>query len=138
MPESVNVSGYVVMTDRLYTETHEWVKVEGSKAYIGVTDYAQKELKDVVGVDLPTRGKLYRRGDVLAYLDSVKATAEVYAPVSGVVVKVNEKLHEDPLLINKDPYGDGWIALVELANPEELSQLIGPQEYAAVLERKSK
>jgi glycine cleavage system H protein len=117
----------------LYTETDEWVKVEGDVARIGVTDYAQKMLRDVVGVELPKPGARVRRGQSVAVIESIKATAEVYTPVTGTVVEVNERLKEEPELVNKDPYGGGWIVAVKMDDLKELEQLLKPQEY---IERK--
>jgi len=117
----------------LYTETDEWVKVEGDVARIGVTDYAQKMLRDVVGVELPKLGAKVRRGQSIAVIESIKATAEVYTPVTGTVVEVNERLRDEPELVNKDPYGGGWIVAVKIDDPKELEQLLKPQEY---IERK--
>jgi glycine cleavage system H protein len=117
----------------LYTETDEWVKVEGDVARIGVTDYAQKMLRDVVGVELPKQGAKVRRGQSIAVIESIKATAEVYTPVTGTVVEVNERLRDEPELVNKDPYGGGWIVAVKMDDPKELEQLLKPQEY---IERK--
>jgi glycine cleavage system H protein len=117
----------------LYTETDEWVKVEGDVARIGVTDYAQKMLRDVVGVELPKPGARVRRGQSVAVIESIKATAEVYTPVTGTVVEVNERLRDEPELVNKDPYGGGWIVAVKIDDPKELEQLLKPQEY---IERK--
>jgi glycine cleavage system H protein len=117
----------------LYTETDEWVKVEGDVARIGVTDYAQKMLRDVVGVELPKLGAKVRRGQSVAVIESIKATAEVYTPVTGTVVEVNERLRDEPELVNKDPYGGGWIVAVKMDDPKELEQLLKPQEY---IERK--
>ena len=117
----------------LYTETDEWVKVEGDVARIGVTDYAQKMLRDVVGVELPKQGAKVRRGQSIVVIESIKATAEVYTPVTGTVVEVNERLRDEPELVNKDPYGGGWIVAVKIDDPKELEQLLKPQEY---IERK--
>jgi glycine cleavage system H protein len=117
----------------LYTETDEWVKVEGDVARIGVTDYAQKMLRDVVGIELPKPGARVRRGQSVAVIESIKATAEVYTPVTGTVVEVNERLRDEPELVNKDPYGGGWIVAVKMDDPKELEQLLKPQEY---IERK--
>jgi glycine cleavage system H protein len=113
----------------LYTETDEWVKVEGDVARIGVTDYAQKMLRDVVGVELPKQESKVRRGQSVAVIESIKATAEVYTPVTGTVVEVNERLRDEPELVNKDPYGGGWIIAVKMDDPKELEQLLKPQEY---------
>lgn len=138
MSERIEVSGYVVLRDRLYTEEDEWVRIEGGKAYIGITDYAQKQLRDIVGVDLPIVNRLYRRGEVLAYVDSVKATAEVYAPLSGRVVRVNEELVDDPQLMNRDPYGVGWIAVIELSDLDEAKELMSAEDYVSYIRSRAR
>jgi glycine cleavage system H protein len=120
---------FVVDDKLLYTETDEWVRVEGEVARIGITDYAQKMLRDVVGVELPRQGAKVKRGQSVAVIESIKATAEVYTPVTGTVVEVNEKLRDEPELVNKDPYGGGWIVAVKMDDPKELEQLLKPQEY---------
>jgi len=107
---SLGKVSFVVDDSLLYTETDEWVRVEGSRVRVGITDYAQKQLKDVVGVDLPKVGQEINEGMDLAVLESVKATAEIYSPVTGKVVEVNERLLDEPELINKEPYDGGWIA----------------------------
>jgi len=124
---------FVVDDKLLYTETDEWVRVEGEVARVGITDYAQKMLRDVVGVELPRQGAKVKRGQSVAVIESIKATAEVYTPVTGTVVEVNEKLRDEPELVNKDPYGGGWIIAVKMDDPKELEQLLKPQEY---IERK--
>jgi len=131
-------SGYKVATDRLYTREDEWVKVENGKATIGITDYAQKQLKDIVGVDLPVLGRTYRKGEAIAFVDSIKASAEVYAPLSGKVIEINESLQDDPQLINKDPYGDGWIARIEVLNMDETKDLMKPEEYVEYIRRRAR
>ncbi|MCD6455145.1 MAG: glycine cleavage system protein GcvH [Candidatus Aminicenantes bacterium] len=124
----------MVLDELYYTKSHEWVKVEGEKATIGITDFAQSELQDIVYVELPEMGKVINKGDVLCSIDSVKSSAEVYAPVSGEVVEVNEKLSAEPELINKDPYGEGWIAVIKISNPDEISELLSAKEYEEMLE----
>lgn len=119
--------------DLLYTSEHEWVKVEGSKARVGVTDYAQKELGDVVFVDLPSVGDTLAAGQAFAVIESVKSVSDVYSPVSGTVQAVNDRLSDSPELINQSPYGDGWIAEIEIANPSELERLMSAEEYEASL-----
>lgn len=121
---------FVVEDKLLYTETDEWVRVEGEVARIGITDYAQKMLRDVVGIELPRQGAKVKREQSVAVIESIKATAEVYTPVTGTVVEVNEKLRDEPELVNKDPYGGGWIVAVKMDDPKELEQLLKPQEYA--------
>jgi len=128
----VEVKGNVYDVDDglLYTKTDEWVRVEDGMIRVGVTDYAQKELKDIVGVELPEPGREVERGEPVAVLESVKATAEVYAPVDGVIEEVNERLLEEPELINKDPYGEGWIFTMRPSAPEQLKELLTPEAYA--------
>jgi glycine cleavage system H protein len=119
--------------DLKYTKTDEWVRVEGDKAVVGVTDYAQKMLKDIVGVDLPEVGAKVSMGEAVATLESVKATADVYAPLSGEVIEVNERLLDEPELINKDPYGEGWIFAIKPSNLEELNKLLDHKAYVEKL-----
>ncbi len=135
MAEKIEVKGYIVLGDRLYTKSDEWVKVEDEDiAYIGITDYAQKKLRDIVGVELPEVGKEVKKGDVVATLESVKAAAEVYTPVSGSIVEVNERLYEEPEIINKDPYGEGWLCKIKLVDRSELQDLLKPEDYAKKIE----
>ncbi len=120
---------FYVLKDLLYTESDEWVRREDGVVRVGVTDFAQKELKDVVAVELPEVGRRVKKGEAVATLDSIKTTADVYSPVTGEVVEVNERLLEEPELINKDPYGDGWIFAVKLEDPGELEQLLTWEKY---------
>ena len=122
-----------IADDLLYTETDEWARVEDDSVRVGITDYAQKMLRDIVGVELPEVGRSVKRGEPVATLESVKATAEVYAPVSGEVTKVNERLLEEPETINKDPYGDGWILVLRVADKAELGKLLDHKGYVAKL-----
>ncbi len=116
--------------DLKYTKTDEWVKVEeGNRARVGVTDYAQKMLKDIVGVDLPEEGSEVSKGEAVATLESVKATADVYAPLTGKIVEVNERLFDEPEVINKDPYGEGWLFVIEYAKPDEINDLLDHKAY---------
>jgi len=101
-----------------------------------VTDYAQKKLRDIVGVELPEIGREVRAGEVVVSLESVKAAAEVYAPVSGRIVEVNERLEEEPELINSDPYGEGWLFKIEIADPRELEKLLTPEKYAEHIKKR--
>lgn len=112
-----------------YTKDHEWVKVEGSKVTVGITDFAQHQLGDIVFVELPAVDDEVGHGDSFAVLESVKAAADVYAPLAGTIVEVNEGLEDDPALVNTDPYGDGWLAVFELAEGEEISGLMTAEEY---------
>ncbi len=137
-PIIVRVDGkeYVVPRDLLYTETDEWVRVEDGRVRVGVTDYAQKEMKDIVGVELPEVGDEYGAGEDAAWLESIKATEPVKAPVSGRIVEVNERLLDEPELVNRDPYGEGWIFAMEPSDPGELEKLLKPEEYAEHIRRR--
>ena len=117
-----------------YTEEHEWVKVEGDIAIVGITDFAQNELSDIVYVELPEVGKNIKKGDVIATVEAVKTVADVYSPVSGEIIEVNEKLKDEPSIINNDPYGEGWIAKVKMENPEEISALLDHEAYTKLIE----
>lgn len=124
----------MILDELYYTKSHEWVKVEGEKATVGITDFAQSELQDIVYVELPEVGKQLKKGEVLCSIDSVKSSAEVYAPVSGEIVEVNERLSSEPELINKDPYGEGWIVVLKLSNTDEISELLSAKEYQEMIE----
>lgn len=121
--------GTKVLLELKYTKTSEWVKVEGDKIKVGLTDYAQHELTDIVFVELPKVGTKTKQADPLATVESVKAAGDVYAPVTGEVVEVNKKLEDKPELCNTDPYGDGWMAIIKVSNPKELANLLAPDAY---------
>ena len=123
----------VVLPDLKYTKDHEWVKVEKNLARIGITDHAQTELTEIVFVELPASGKDVKTGEVLGNVESVKTVSEVFSPVSGVVKDANDKLVDSPELLNKDPYGQGWVAVVEMSDPSELSALMNADEYKKLL-----
>jgi len=129
---------YVVLTDRRYTETDEWVKVEGDIVIVGVTDYAQKKLKDIVGVVFEEPGKKVSKGDVVAELESIKSRGEIYAPVAGEIVEVNTRLEEEPDLINSDPYGEGWLVKIKPDNISDVEKLLTPEQYAKHIEKREK
>lgn len=118
-----------VPEDLKYTREHEWVKIEGKRAKVGITDFAQKQLGDLVFIELPEVDETFAVGDAFAVLESVKAAADVYAPLPGTVVAVNEDLEDDPSLVNNDPYGEGWLAVIELAEGADLDDLMGADEY---------
>ncbi|BCS94178.1 glycine cleavage system protein GcvH [Metallosphaera javensis (ex Sakai et al. 2022)] len=126
----IKVGKYVLRSDLLYTESDEWVKLNGTEAVVGITDYAQKKLRDIVGVDLPKRGQRVSLGEVIAVVESVKAAADIYSPLSGEVIDVNEELVSSPELINKDPYGSGWLFKLKITNPEESKKLLSAELYA--------
>ncbi|EGL81491.1 Glycine cleavage system H protein [Caldalkalibacillus thermarum TA2.A1] len=112
-----------------YSEEHEWVRVEGNKAYIGITDFAQSELGDIVFVELPEAGDEVEQDQPFGSVESVKTVSELYAPVSGKVLEVNENLEDEPELVNSDPYGDGWMIVVEMSDTSELDKLMSAEEY---------
>ena len=114
----------------LYSESHEWVNVEGNIAVIGVSDFAQAEMGDITYVDLPSEGDTFEKGEDFGALESVKASSDLYTPVSGTVVEVNSALEETPEKINEDPYG-AWIIKIEMTDPSELDSLMAPDVYAA-------
>lgn len=123
----------VVLPDLKYTKDHEWVKVEGRLARMGITDHAQTELTEIVFVELPGLGKEVSIGDVLGNVESVKTVSEVFAPVSGVVKEANGKLVDSPEFLNKDPYGQGWVAVIEMSDPSESSKLMSAEDYKKLL-----
>lgn len=121
------------MADRKYTEDHEWVEVSGENGVIGISDYAQEQLGDVVFVELPAVGKVLDQRDEAAVVESVKAAAEVYTPVSGEVIEINEELNNDPSLVNSDAFGEGWFAKLRLTDPTELDDLMDESAYKTFL-----
>jgi glycine cleavage system H protein len=124
--------------DSRYAKSHEYIAVEGEVGTIGITDYAQKELGDVVFVELPQVGTQLEAGDELGSIESVKAVSELFAPVGGEVVEVNERLAEKPELVNTDPYGDGWMVRVKVADPSEADELLmTAEEYDEYVETES-
>lgn len=112
-----------------YTKDHEWAKVDGNRARVGITDYAQHELTDVVFVELPPVGKVVKQGEEIGVVESVKAASEIYAPLSGKVVEVNKALEDKPESVNQAPYGDGWIVVLEVANAVEATSLLDAAAY---------
>ena len=123
--------------DSKYAKSHEYVHVEGDVATIGITDYAQKELGDVVFVELPQVGSQIEATDEMGSIESVKAVSELFAPITGEVVEVNEALTEKPELVNTDPYGDGWMIRVKLSDPTEVDELMSAEEYDEYTETES-
>lgn len=115
--------------DLHYSKDHEWVRVEGDVAVVGITDYAQNSLGDVVYVELPKSGDEFASNEPFGSVESVKAVSEMFSPVSGEVVATNESLTDDPDKVNKDPYGDGWMIRVKMSNPGEVDSLLTAAEY---------
>ena len=122
-----------VPADLKYARSHEWVRVEGDTATVGITDHAQHELTDVVFVELPAVGRQLRAGEACAVVESVKTASDVYAPLSGTVTTVNDALAGNPGLVNSAPYGDGWFFKLRLEQPAELDQLLDAAAYRALI-----
>ncbi|HTQ09132.1 MAG TPA: glycine cleavage system protein GcvH [Fimbriimonadaceae bacterium] len=122
-----------VPSDLKYTKTHEWVRVEGDVATLGITDYAQSELGDIVYVDLPTPGRVLNAGETVGSVESVKTVSDAYTPVDGEVVEVNGALGAQSDLLNSDPYGEGWMVKIRLADPSQTGSLLDAQTYSETL-----
>ena len=120
-----------VPTDLKYAKSHEWVRVAGNVATVGITDHAQHELTDLVFVEVPEVGRTIKAGDVCAVVESVKTASDIYSPVSGVVTEANSLVVADPALVNSDPYTAGWFYKLKLSNPAELNALLSPEQYKA-------
>ena len=118
-----------VPSDLKYAKSHEWVRVAGDVATVGITDHAQHELTDIVFVELPSAGRTVKAGEACAVVESVKTASDIYSPVSGEVTEINKAVVENPALVNSDPYTGGWFYRVKLANPAELSALLGAEQY---------
>lgn len=125
---------FEIASDCLYTENHEWLRVEGDHATVGISDYAQHELTDVVYIELPEVGQTFGQNEPFAVVESVKAASDVFMPVAGEIVAVNTTLEEAPELINEDPYGDGWLVRIRILQPDQLASLMKPEAYRAFLE----
>ena len=119
--------------DLKYTKEHEWIRVEGDEIVVGVTDFAQGELGDVVFIELETEGEDLSRGDTFGTIEAVKTVTDLFMPVSGEVLEFNVKLEDDAELVNKDPYGDGWMIRVSIDNPQELENLLTPEQYKELI-----
>ncbi len=124
-----------IPNDLKYTKTHEWLRIEGDMVTTGITDFAQRELSDIVYVEVNAVGKQVKQDTPIGTIEAVKAVADLYAPVSGEVVEANESLKQTPELVNKDPYGAGWMAKIRYSNPEELEGLLDPVAYAELVRR---
>lgn len=135
MNNVINVNDYTVLKDLLYTKQHEWVRVEDDTVTIGISDFAQKKLKEVVYVELPEVGRDVRKDESIASVESVKSVEDIYAPVSGKIVEVNETLIDAPEKVNEDPYGEGWMFKIKLSDRNELNDLLKPEEYAEFIKK---
>ncbi len=123
----------LVPEDLKYTKEHEWAKIEGDIATIGITDFAQSELSDIVYVELPTVGSAVEQMQPFGSIEAVKTVADLYSPLSGEVMEVNEELENNPGAINEDPYGLGWIVKIRITNPEEIGQLLSSGDYKKLI-----
>ena len=116
-----------------YTKDHEWIRVEGDVAYVGITDHAQKELGDIVYVDIDTLDQDVARHAVFGTVEAVKTVSDLFSPITGTVLEVNTKLADAPETVNSDPYGDGWMVKMSIANPEELTELLSAETYGELV-----
>ena len=119
--------------DLLYTESHEWVREQGSLAAVGITDFAQSQLKDIVYVEMPEIGSTFKKGDTLGVVESVKTVADLYSPLAGKIVETNATLKDHPQYVNEDPYGKGWIVKIDIENRDELKGLLSAKSYQGTL-----
>ncbi len=117
----------------LYTKDHEWLKLEGTEAVIGITDFAQKELGDIVYLDINTLNETIDKEQVFGTVEAVKTVSDLFMPIKGTVLEINSKINDNPELINKDPYGEGWIVRVKVINPEEVSHLLKAESYKELI-----
>ena len=122
------------MSEKKYTKEHEWVEVEGDTATVGITNHAQESLGDIVFIDLPTVGKEVKSNEELCVIESVKAASDIYAPIDGEVIEINNNLNDDASIVNQDPEKDGWIFKMKIADPSQYNNLMTLDEYLASLE----
>lgn len=120
-----------VPSDLKYAKSHEWVRVSGDTAAVGITDHAQHELTDIVFVELPSVGRKVKAGEACAVVESVKTASDIYSPVSGEIIEVNKAASDDPALVNREPHAGGWFYRIKLSNPAELVALLTPEQYQA-------
>lgn len=115
-----------------YAESHEWVRVEGDIAVVGITDFAQTSLGDIVFIEIEVEGETLDKGEVYGNIEAVKTVSDSYMPVSGEVIEINQEVMDDPSLVNKDPYGEGWLLKIKMSNPEELNSLLDAAGYEEI------
>ena len=118
-----------ILENLLYTKDHEWLRIEGDQAYVGITDFAQHELGDIVYLEIETVGETIEKEKVFGTVEAVKTVADLFMPVSGEIIEFNEKLTAEPELVNKDPYGDGWLIKIRMVNPDESKELMDAGKY---------
>lgn len=119
--------------DLKYTQDHEWIKITGDKAYVGVTDFAQRELGDIVYIDIQLTGSEVPKNEVFGSVEAVKTVSDLFMPVTGMIAELNSKLDTEPELVNLDPYGDGWMVKITLSDVSELGELLSAEEYKALI-----
>jgi glycine cleavage system H protein len=117
----------------LYTKDHEWLRVEGNMGYVGVTDFAQGELGDIVFIEIETVGETLKKEEVFGTIEAVKTVSDMFMPVSGEILELNPALEDSPDVVNKDPYGKGWMVKIKISNPAELAELLSPEKYKGLL-----
>jgi len=122
-----------VPTNLKYTKEHEWIRIEGNDAFVGVTDYAQGELGDIVYIEIETEGEELKMGETFGTIEAVKTVSDMFMPVSGKVLEKNPKLEQSPDLVNKDPYGEGWMIKIAISNLSELDELLTPDQYKEII-----
>lgn len=122
-----------VPANLMYTKDHEWIKVDGNVATVGVTDFAQSQLGDIVFIEIETVGETLAKEEVFGTIEAVKTVSDMFMPVAGEVLEVNPKITEQPDVVNKDPYGDGWMIKVKISNPAELNELLSPEQYKGTI-----
>jgi glycine cleavage system H protein len=127
------MSASEIPADLLFQSSHEWARIDGDIATVGISDHAQAELTDVVFVELPAVGKTTDAGDPIAVVESVKAASDIYSPLAGEIVEANPAVEGDPSLVNTDPYGAGWIFKIKLSKPEQASSLLTPEAYGSLI-----
>jgi len=118
-----------IPSDLKYAKSHEWIRVNGDTATVGITDHAQAELTDIVFVELPAVGRQVKAGEACAVVESVKTASDIYSPVSGEIVALNQPVTDNPALVNTEPYAGGWFFKIKLSNPAELNALLSPEDY---------
>lgn len=122
-----------VPTNLKYTNDHEWIRVEGDEAVVGVTDFAQSQLGDVVFIEIETLGETFEKEEVFGTIEAVKTVSDMFMPVAGEIIAVNESLADAPETVNKDPYGEGWMVRIKITEPSQLDELLTPEQYNEVI-----
>lgn len=136
MNVNINFKNYIIMefpTNVKYTSEHEWIRIDGDVAYVGITDYAQEQLGDIVFVDITTEGETLEKGEVFGTIEVVKTVSDLFLPVGGEVLEVNPKLEEHPELVNKDPYGEGWLIKLSPSDVSEMEGLLDAEAYKGII-----